>query len=380
MRVLLVGPYPVDAEHPVGGVQSSISNLLHALGRQPDLDVHGLSFVPGLRRPFGQETHGVTMQYVGSARRLGFATGLLRERLKVARAIRSLRPDVVHAQDSLVSGYSSLRASKGVPVIVSIHGIVREEVHHLPNGLERVRMQALATRFERHCVREARFLVAPTRYPELYFGDEIRGRIRAVGNPIADAFFAIEHRPQPGLILFAGAVTPLKRLLDLVEALPAIISAVPSARLIVAGSAVDGGYVARVQSRVRALSLEERVTFAGQLRGEEMRAQYARACVLVLPSAQEASPMVIGEAMAAGVPVVATRVGGVEYLVEHGTTGYLVELGSVDDLGSRISGVLADAGRASALGAAARKKAEQTFKADVVAGRLRAVYEEAVGG
>jgi glycosyltransferase involved in cell wall biosynthesis len=102
--------------------------------------------------------------------------------------------------------------------------------------------------------------------------------------------------------------------------------------------------------------------------------------VLVLASQQETSPMVIAEAMASGVPVVATRVGGIPYLVDDGRTGFLVGVGDVDALTARLSELLGDDAKRRAFGEAARARAAERFKPAAVAARVRDVYIEASRG
>jgi glycosyltransferase involved in cell wall biosynthesis len=375
VRVLLVGPYPIDSA-AVGGLQASFANLVSGLGEVPDVEPHVITFVPGLKRATRRKVGNVPVDYLPGSNRFGFLTRHGRERRSLDEVLHTLSPDVVHAQDTLGSGYTCLKAVRGIPVVVSVHGIVRETVKHMPNGSDRLRLQMFGIPVERYCIRHARCLVQPTRYPERYFGGEIRGRIVDVGNPISDRFFSVEPAPEPGVILYGGGVIPLKRLLDLVEAMPLILAALPEARLRIAGAELDSAYARRVRCRVREYGIEARVAFVGALTPDEMVDEYRRASVFVLPSGQETSPMVVGEAMAAGLSVVATRVGGVPYLVDNGVTGYVVDTGDVVSLAARITDVLGDPDTRAAFGAAGRAKAEESFRPSAVATRVAAVYDE----
>jgi glycosyltransferase involved in cell wall biosynthesis len=375
VRILLVGPYPIDSA-AVGGLQASFANLVLGLAELPQVDPHVISFVPGLERATRRNVGDVPVDYLPGSHRFGFLTRHGRERRSLEEMLRTLSPDVVHAQDTLGSGYTCLKAVHGIPVVVSVHGIVRESVKHMPNGSDRLRLKMFGVPVERYCIRHARYLVQPTRYPERYFGREIRGQIVEVGNPISESFFSVHPAPEPGVILYGGGVISLKRLLDLVEAMPLILAVVPDARLRVAGSELDTAYARRVRGRVHELGLEARVAFLGALSPDEMVGQYRRASMLVLPSMQETSPMVIGEAMAAGLPVVATRVGGVPYLVDDGVTGHVVDAGDVVSLAARIADLLGDPDKRAAFGAAGRAKADRSFRRTAVAARVAAVYEE----
>ena len=285
----------------------------------------------------------------------------------------------MHAQDALGYGYRCLRAERSAPVVVSIHGIVREELKHLPSLVDRVRTRVARIPMERYCVSHAHYLTQPTRYAETYFGDEIRGRIVDVGNAIADRFFDVESAPEPGRILYVGAIMKRKRLLDLDRGSRA--GPVDGRRAHAAGrrGVRRTARTPRPSGSASLVSVSRRVSrSSARSRPSSLRRSTVSAALFVLPSGQETSPMGIGEAMAAGVPVIATRTGGVPYLVDEGTTGFVVEVGDVEGLAARISSVLGDPALGAALGRASREVAHTRFRDSAVAGRVLELYRMAL--
>ena len=376
MRVALVGPYPHGSVSAPGGVETSFSNLLAGLDRIEWLEPTVLTFVPGLAAEERADVAGVDVRYLPAPRRLSNPTLSLRERRTLTAALADLDPDVVHAQDAWQYGYVCLKARSRAPVVVSIHGIARGERHYVTGRAARLRARLATVSMERYCVRRARYLVTPTQYARNVFGDEIRGRLWEIPNPIADRFFSLEPTPDPGRVLFTGALIPRKRLLDLVQAMPAVLAEVPDAHLRVTGGAGSAEYGNSVRRRVEELGLEGVVTFLGGLTFGELLDEYRSAWLLALPSGEETSPMVIAEAMAVGVPVVATRVGGVASLVDEEVTGSLVDVGDVDALAARTIELLRDPGLRAARGRAGRLIAERSFRVDAVARRFAEMYED----
>jgi len=373
VRVALVGPYPEEPQRADGGVEAAFVNLVHGLASLGGLELDVVTFAHAAASAHDSGDGGVRIHRLASPRRFNNVTFYRSLRRALAGLLGELRPDVVHAQDALGYGYVCLKAARQVPVVVSVHGIVRETRKALTRPRDRLQVAIAGVAVERYCIRHAPYLLQPTPYPQEYFGREIRGRIVDVGNAVADRFFALEPAPEQGRVLFAGAISRGKRVLDLVEA----AARVPGASLRIAGPTTDAEYARELADRVQALRLRDRVELLGQLPAERMTEEYRRAALLVLPSGQETSPMVIAEAMAARLPVVATRVGGVRHLVDDGRTGFLVDVGDVDALARRISELVGDESTRRSFAAAARSGAER-FTTRAVATRVRAVYEEAV--
>jgi glycosyltransferase involved in cell wall biosynthesis len=378
MRVVLVGPYPIDRARFGGGVETSFFNLVEGLQSLDDVEAHVVTFVRGVTEGWRHEARRGSVNYLPGRARLNNLTFYRSNRRHLERLLVELGPDVVHAQDAAGHGYVALRAAGGVPVVVSIHGIVREEPRHMARRADRIRTRLARIPLETYCVRHAPCLVAPTRYPADYFGSEIRGRFVELDNPVSERFFEAVGAPEPGRVLYVGGITRGKRLLDLVEALAQVRPRAPGVQLRVAGPAGDGEYAARVGARIRELGLGSSVELLGGLPVERLVEEYRRASLFVLPSGQETSPMVIGEAMAVGVPVVATRTGGIPYLVQDGETGWLVDVGDVAALADRVAQVLLDDEARAAAGAAAREAAGHRFVPALVARRALGVYRSAL--
>jgi glycosyltransferase involved in cell wall biosynthesis len=377
VRVALVGPYPLDPSRVEGGVETAFTAFVSGLSTLPDVDAHVITFVPGLERPSRRQADGVTLHSVPGTTRLGSTTRHVREVRRLDRVLSELRPDVVHAQEVLRYGYVCLRNERHAPVVLNIHGVTREEARYAV-GIDALRIRFLAVRLERYCVRNGRYFVQSTPYPAQVFGAETHGVFEDIRNPITERFFSIEREPEPGRLLYTGSVIPRKRLLDVVEALPRVLRSVPGARLRVAGPESVPDYAAVVKQRVRELGVESNVEFLGSVAPEGLVDEFRLASVFVLPSGQETSPLSIGEAMAAGVPVVAADAGGVRYLVEEGRTGHVVAVGDVGGLADRLSALLAQPDAAAALGGSAREVADREFRPKVAAARLRTFYERAI--
>jgi glycosyltransferase involved in cell wall biosynthesis len=184
-------------------------------------------------------------------------------------------------------------------------------------------------------------------------------------------------------VLFVGRLTPHKGVDRLIAALP------DGAKLRIVGSS---GHDATLPERdypnlLRRLAAGHDVEFLGAASDDALPELYRRAAVLVLPSVErtcygrdvrvsELLGLVVLEAMASGTPVIASRLGGLPEVVQHGVTGFLVEPGNVVELQARLAEVLGDPSLASRMGARARDLVLDRFTWRACADRCLAAYAE----
>lgn len=159
-----------------------------------------------------------------------------------------------------------------------------------------------------------------------------------------------------------GKIGPRKGLIHLVRALPAIIAAAAGTRLLVVGADTQSDYAIRARSEANRLGVASHILWAG--RRSDVREILAALDVYVLPSLEESFPISILEAMAAGLPVVATRVGGVPECVAPGQTGLLVPPSRSDALAQAVIELTRDSQRRRCMGEAGRRRVEQCFSAE----------------
>ncbi len=146
---------------------------------------------------------------------------------------------------------------------------------------------------------------------------------------------------------------------------------VPDAVFVLVG---DGPLREELEDRATRLGVEERVLFLGWR--EDIPEVLACADLFVLPSLYEGLPLALLEAMAAGLPIVATAIGGTSEAVVDGVTGLLVPPGEPRSLAAAIRRALDDEGLARRLGAASRERVRREFSAAAMARRTVSIYEE----
>ena len=295
---------------------------------------------------------------------------------RFARDIARRRIDVVHAYNFYGNVFAVPPARlAGAPVVLAS---IRDCGPYLTPM--QLRVQRLVCRAATRVVANAGavrdWLVAdgydPARIVVIPNGVDV-ARFRAAVDPGA-VRDSLALAPDTPLVTVVSRVTRLKGLEEFIGAAAMLAYRHPRVRFVVAGEPAPGdeGYLASLRRLAARLWIGDRVVFAG-LR-QDIPALLGASTVAVMPSLNEAMPNALLEAMAAGAPTVATRVGGTPEAMTDGETGLLVPPGDATALGAAISRMLDEPGVAATFARAARCRIEQRFSLERMVSDTEQLY------
>jgi glycogen synthase len=365
---------------PIGGMQDHTAALTRRLARR------GVTQVVLTTRP-PTAPHRERIGARASVVRVGLPLPRARQLWALPAAalapLLARRADLVHAhlgEDLAVLPLAFLAARRrGLPVVVTVHASPTHTV-----GARDVRtalVVALGGPIERWAQRRAAATIVLTeRLAARVAPVAGRERVRVMRRGVdRGAFEALESHPRPDpfpelrgrpRIVFLGRLARSKGVDTLVAAAARLRT--PGAEVVLVG---DGPARAQVEAQSRRLGVGRRVHVTGFVAHDRAPAVLASADLLVLPSVYEELGTVLVEALQVGLPAVATNVGGIPEVVEHGRTGLLVNPGDPAALAEAIDAVLGDPEMASRMAAAARERAEE-YDWERVADEVRALYDE----
>jgi glycosyltransferase involved in cell wall biosynthesis len=327
-------------------------------------------------------TLGVDLRCEGfSVELLGRKAGLdLGCPLRLAKLIRRERVDVVHAHQYTPFFYGLAARLPGPrrPILFTEHG------RHQPDYPRPKRMMAnrlLLSRRDRvvgvgASVRQALITnegIPARRVGVLYNGIDVDAFSATVDR--AAARRELGARPGEFVLLQVARLDYLKDHATAVRTLARVVAQVPQARLVLVG---DGPEQPAVEGQVRALKLDDKVRFLG-LRKDVSRLLHG-ADAFLLTSVSEGIPLTVIEAMAAGLPVVATDVGGLREVVDDGATGFLAPAKDDAGLAAHALRLAADADLRRRLGEAGRARAKVHFDEPRMAANYGGLYRELYRG
>jgi phosphatidylinositol alpha-mannosyltransferase len=363
MRIALACPYAWDAP---GGVQTHVRQLavrLRGLGHEvlvvaPSSTRPAEPFVRSVGRP-------IRIPYNESVAPVAPTLGA---RSRVRAALAAFRPDVVHAHEPLAPGVGmfAVRATQR-PVVGTFHAFAQRSLLFSAAG---PMLRPLWRRLD------ARIAVsgAAAAFVRRRLGQD---GIRVIPNGVeVDQFLGARPAalPEGRRILFVNRLDRRKGFPVMVEAFLRLAERRPDAILVVAGDGRDRSAVSDLPTPLRA-----RVVMLGSVPHADLPPYHAACEVFCAPATgRESFGVVLVEAMAAGLPVVATDIPGYREVVRDGVEGLLVPASAPAAVAGALDRILGDTDLAQALGAAGRERARR-YSWDAVAVEVEAVYREVAG-
>ncbi len=384
MNVLMLSwEYP---PHVVGGLGAHVAHLAPELA-QEGLPVHVVT--PRLKA--GEEEEGGGCLAVSRVDGGHYADDFVENALTIneyiygrAAAIVATHPGgwLIHAHDWLVGQAAiRLKADYGLPLLATIHA-----TEHGRNQGIHTDLQARIHHQEWQLVTEADELIACSHFMAGQIADVFQvpdGKLEIIPNGVdvdgladpdfdREAFRREYARDDEKMVLYVGRLVAEKGIYVVLDAIEKTAEVFPTVKFVVVGS---GPSLEDARWRASQAPWSDRILFAGFVPDDVRNQLYQMADVAIFPSLYEPFGIVALEAMALGVPVVASNAGGLVEVVEHEHTGVLVNAGSPDALAWGIVHVLEQPALSQARAERAYEKARAEFNWRVIAERTRAKYE-----
>lgn len=377
MRVLMASDFPRSVAEIRGGTWAAAHNLVDALIRCTDASVLTVTFRSDISTSERLYRHGGRLEIRQYP--LGNYRGLINhagQRWQFRRIVGEWQPDVVHAQGEGL--YASLAVNCGRPNLYTIHGIRLKELEMHKGQLGRVRYLLRTHQIKAHH-KKATNIVAINKYTREAINGLHNARVWEIPNAVRQDLFNLAASRDPtcgGNVLLVGGVRKRKDIMSAVAAIKTIRDLEHPVQLDIVGPNDDNAYFRTVRNYLLNNKLEESVTIHGLVDDQELKKRYENANALLLTSIEESSPICIVEAMASGLPIVSTDVGGIAEMVKD--NAILCRPADVKGIAEALISVLYDEVVKERMGRLSRELARSKWSAETVARATYEAYEETV--
>jgi glycosyltransferase involved in cell wall biosynthesis len=345
--------------------------LLHGFTGLPSLEVHVVSCTQQPMQSPAQLADNIFFHSLHVPKNGWLKTAYQGCIRAVRQKLRQIQPDIVHGQgterDCAISAVLS-----GYPNVLTIHGNMR--LVALVNHASPLSFLWLAARLESFTLPRTNGVVCISHYTH----DAVKRLARKtwlVPNAVDVGFFKMQTMPdptKPALGLCVGTICHRKNQNNFIRALDPLAVG-KKFKLIFLGQVEKNNYGSDFVQLVKERAWCQYAGWAGR---DELKCYLKEAAFVALPSLEDNCPMVVLEAMAAGVPVLASNIGGVPDLIEHNKTGLLCDPKEPETFRIGVARLMEDRDFARQLAVRAKQEALERFYPDIIARRHVEIYQE----
>lgn len=378
MRIIQIGQFPLDSALIRGGVESSINGLARELSKHHEvfvMDIPRMGIDDSIEqcdaiRVYRFRNKGKHQR--DSAKRID----------EICSIISEIKPSVCHIHGTSFFSWKMYRSltRQGIPALVTVHGLVSVE-----------KKKALQRRFslkgfyqyfeqsnaERKLLNSVQRVIVDTKYvADALPGYHLKHIPRTIIIPqgIDQHFFSMSCTSFSHEILSVGAISRRKGHHLLIQSFELLCEKIHDVHLTVCGNLTDKDYLDELMLYVSNSPHKNQISLVTDASKDDLDCFFQHAGLFVLHSQEESQGIVLAEAMATGLPIVATRVGGIPDVVDENRTGLLVEYGDILGFADAMSSLLLSREKWATLSDACRSAANR-FSWQGIASRIEALYE-----
>jgi glycosyltransferase involved in cell wall biosynthesis len=391
MRIAWLGGYPIELLRPELAIErrsqghpaSWIVNLAKALSKTEDVDLHMITVSSGVRESQTITKDGITfhvlrhtfpftMRGIPEYMPIDVLTRYAFLRREIRKVILKLQPDLINVHGTEY-GYGLAALEINVPTVVSIQGIVNLYARVSPSIFFR-----LQAPIELHLIRTAKYFGTRTAWANSFIRSlNNTATIYDLPEAVDQVFFKNVVKHTTHNVLMVGSIEQRKGIEDALDAMTLVLAQCPSAKLLVVGGGKPD-YLTKLKQRTKSAGIESHIEWLGFKTADEIVALHAVSALLIHPCLIDNSPNSVAEALVSGLPVVASNVGGIPSMIEHGVTGLLVEPRNHPQLAEAVIALLDDESARSRLAKNAKEVARERHLPSKVADKTLSTYDDII--
>lgn len=350
MKIVQIGPYPISKNCVKGGVESSVYGLTQALMKKHQVYVADYPRMDGCDK-IEHDCRLTIFRYVNKGKHNQDAVKRVND---IVDSICLLQPDVVHIHGTGLISYRLYKAfqRKNIQLMLTVHGLLHVEKR---NALKRELLLKNLYQYVVQSITEFRILncanhiIVDTGYvaeqiKQYYKEKKIRSlpQMYVIPQGINEYYCSLRCDLKSNTILSVGSISRRKGHLILLKAFDEVCRQVPDAKLVIAGVLAEQDYYEELQCYIQQSPNASNIQLFVNLPQENLYALYQSASIFALHSQEESQGIVLAEAMAIGLPIIATNVGGIPFVVENRKTGLLSNYGDYDSFANNLIDLLTD--------------------------------------